>query len=450
MKNLHSALFFIVLAVGSRFPAFAETPATASELSEPMLGNYDSVWGSAGVHYRLRPEMRLNGDLNSDADDKNIFALQRARLNLALNYRDWLESFVQFQDARYAGMFNSTTAYTGNTDLHQAWVKFTMFDKRLNLKIGRQQLVYGDQRLIGNFEWSNQGRVFEAAQLRYNSSLGWLDLFGSLFTPDPMGNFANATFFSGAYNHFAFLKAKLEWEQYFLILKDSGDALPPGSVIDPLNPPTVTLDREVFTAGTRLRFFDSGLSTGVEGAYQFGSSNKEKDIKQNAFALHGDAKYTFDVSLSPYLKVESNFATGNDDDAKATERFVNLFPTNHLHYGYMDLQSWANAFNLSGGIGLRFSDYFALMVDYWMLSRSSENDGWLDAGGVELASATDASAKFGDEKLLGHEIDTTLKITVNKHLDIMTGASFFAPSGFARTKGEDAQVWGYTMLSVTL
>jgi len=35
-----------------------------------------------------------------------------------------------------------------------------------SLKIGRQELIYGDERLIGAFGWNNIGRVFDAAKLR--------------------------------------------------------------------------------------------------------------------------------------------------------------------------------------------------------------------------------------------------------------------------------------------
>src|SRR5438477_12344041 len=49
----------------------------------------------------------------------------------------------------------------------------------LTAKIGRQELIYGDERLIGAFDWNNVGRVFDAAKVRYEVPDFWVDLFVS-------------------------------------------------------------------------------------------------------------------------------------------------------------------------------------------------------------------------------------------------------------------------------
>ena len=40
----------------------------------------------------------------------------------------------------------------------------------VTLKVGRQELSYGDERLVGAFDWNNIGRVFDAAKLRYENA----------------------------------------------------------------------------------------------------------------------------------------------------------------------------------------------------------------------------------------------------------------------------------------
>ncbi|MEZ4901117.1 MAG: alginate export family protein [Spirosomataceae bacterium] len=49
--------------------------------------------------------------------------------------------------------------------------KFRAFDN-LSLKIGRQELIYDDVRLLGNLDWLQQGRRFDAALLKAVKS-GW-------------------------------------------------------------------------------------------------------------------------------------------------------------------------------------------------------------------------------------------------------------------------------------
>ena len=47
----------------------------------------------------------------------------------------------------------------------------------ISAKVGRQELSYGDERLVGAFDWNNIGRVFDAAKLRYENDTLWVDAF---------------------------------------------------------------------------------------------------------------------------------------------------------------------------------------------------------------------------------------------------------------------------------
>jgi len=37
----------------------------------------------------------------------------------------------------------------------------------VSLKVGRQELSYGEERLVGAFAWNNIGRVFDAVKVRW-------------------------------------------------------------------------------------------------------------------------------------------------------------------------------------------------------------------------------------------------------------------------------------------
>ncbi|MCP4676695.1 MAG: alginate export family protein [Deltaproteobacteria bacterium] len=422
------------------------------EDKDPLeFGNKETVWGKLALHYRLRPEFRNNADLDSGEDDKNFVGWHRARIGLGLNYSKWLKAFVQFQDCRSLGYLNSSVAYGGNTDLHQAWIRFGFVDDLLTLKVGRQHLVYGDQRLIGHLEWANRPRLFDAAVVSWNHSVGSLDLFASVFSSDPGGNLIDySTVFFGIYNALHFFEKTVVWEQYLLGLTDADNARAPGQMYDPEDEEAASPYRKVGTVGTRLRYNGTSFATGAEVAYQFGKANTDADIKQNAFALHADAKYTFQVPWKPFLRIEANYASGNRTNAEdESSRFINLFPTNHLHYGYMDLQNWSNAINGSAGTGFKPSKHFALSIDYWILARANTDDGWFNAAGKPLYVAQeDAPTDHEDDALLGHEVDITVKTPVNKHVKIVTGFSLFSPTGYALSKGEDLQTWLFTMLVV--
>ena len=47
----------------------------------------------------------------------------------------------------------------------------------LSAKLGRQEIIFGDHRLFGNFGWSQVGNSFDAARLTYSIPIVDLDLF---------------------------------------------------------------------------------------------------------------------------------------------------------------------------------------------------------------------------------------------------------------------------------
>ena len=143
-----------------------------------------------GIEDQLRYECRDNNyDFNSAATHINDDAwfLQRARISMQVKPADWLTFYIQGQDSREIGSRRSDVpgvlgAEGDNPfDLRQLYVEIGD-EKRspFSAKIGRQVLLYGDQRLIGPLEWNNITRTFDAVKLRYAGKDGlWVDLFTS-------------------------------------------------------------------------------------------------------------------------------------------------------------------------------------------------------------------------------------------------------------------------------
>lgn len=87
--------------------------------------------------------------------------------------------------------------------------------KHFSLKLGRQVLSYGDERLVGPLEWLNFSRTFDAVKLHYQALSWWIDAFTSSVVrlhesefnrSDWLGNGeARQQFFSGLYFSSQFL-----------------------------------------------------------------------------------------------------------------------------------------------------------------------------------------------------------------------------------------------------
>lgn len=159
---------------------------------------------------RTRGEFRDGyGTLQTSGYKDAAFISQRTRLTL-----EYKSSKVLFhtsvQDVRLWGQDASTiTAADGNKlSLHEAWAEIILSNKKdtsfkispvdyFAIKAGRQELVYDDERLLGNLDWTQQGRRHDAIVLKLLQN-GWqLDL-GAAFNQNSDAINYNGTFYTPA------------------------------------------------------------------------------------------------------------------------------------------------------------------------------------------------------------------------------------------------------------
>ena len=138
---------------------------------------------------RTRTELRNGvGNLSVKDAPAAAFTSQRARLTFGYKW-DRVTFGLAIQDVRVWGQDVSTISSADGNRLmvHEAWADIVLLNRAdttittkaidyLSLKIGRQEMVYDDSRLIGNLDWLQQGRRFDAALLK-SQHKGWaLDL----------------------------------------------------------------------------------------------------------------------------------------------------------------------------------------------------------------------------------------------------------------------------------
>ncbi|MFZ6013947.1 MAG: alginate export family protein, partial [Bacteroidota bacterium] len=138
---------------------------------------------------RTRSEFR-DGQGTPSADTiPAFFTSQRTRLNFGYSaYR--FKIYASVQDVRVWGQDASsinritTDSYDGLM-VHEGWAEISLVDtgrvvKNFALKIGRQELVYDDVRLLGNLDWLQQARRHDAVLLKFDHQ-GWTAHLGAAF-----------------------------------------------------------------------------------------------------------------------------------------------------------------------------------------------------------------------------------------------------------------------------
>ncbi len=129
----------------------------------------------ADIEFRYRMEYKNNFDFDKGKDDADAYNLYRTRVNLAYIPIKQATLFIQGQDARVSNLSTGTKSnYENLWDIRQLYAKYE--DKvlieaiglnRIALQGGRQEFVYGAERLIGAFNWSNVAQTFDGGRAQF-------------------------------------------------------------------------------------------------------------------------------------------------------------------------------------------------------------------------------------------------------------------------------------------
>lgn len=437
---------------------------------------------------RLRWEIRDNNfDFNSDVNaltDDNWF-LQRFRVGVLIKPTDWLKIYAQGQDSREINSDRpdnpGVLGAEGDDafDLRQAYVEFgNTKDFPLTLKIGRQVLSYGDERLVGAFDWNNIGRTFDAVKLRWEQK-GWsLDAFASSVVVPERGSYNQSDVFNGN---------ETKREQVFSGLYFSTTVVPV-QVTDlyvlhlhentgARYLPAATGNTDFFTIGLRGKSkpgafapdsaavsdgktVADGKTAAVPGprkavgfdysyelAFQTGSL---RGLDLTAFAAHGDAGYTFDNAWRPRVALGYSFATGDEHPGDGdVETFQNLFPTNHKFYGQADFFSWQNVHDLELDFKVQPIKSVTVRADYHAFFQVTNEDSWYRANGTATVRPLTTAARNAD-KYEGSEVDFLVTWAATKNVTLEGGYShFFAGQYLKDTGAHDDANFGYLQATIT-
>ncbi len=385
-----------------------------------FAGDKDTLKYSLQIRHRFE----MNGkDFNSDTDASN-YNLLRTRFSLTFKPLKNMEAFVQFQDARVFGEETSTLGdgSADRFDLHQGYFKVKEFlGMPLTLKLGRMEVVYGPQRLIGAVGWHNIGRSFDGVIFTFNFSKVSIDIFnlkeienlevGDIGDKNVMG--INADFK---------LSSKYTAQAFFIWQKMN---------------PSDFLSR--YTTGIYVKGKLGAFRHELELAYQggkLGGMDPLPGLDVSAFLAAFNFGYTLsDSGLSPDIALGVDYLSGDDNfgDNKY-EVFDTLYATNHKYYGFMDY--FLNIPVHTQGLGLMDVHAAVSVKPSAQMSASLKYHNFR-ANVEHMATGS---------KSFGSELDLTVKYTYNKHLSFVLGASAFMPGEiFKMTRGEDTATWLYLM-----
>jgi hypothetical protein len=352
----------------------------------------------------------------------NDYYLHRLRLNLSLDPVPWLRFYFQGQDSRAPSYRMPVPDNVANTfDLRQGYVELGRTDKGpWDLRLGRQELIFGEERLVGASNWGNVGRAFDGARLTWRRPRARLDWFATTLVVPLNGHFdrprLNDARLYGMYGAFENWLPKSVVEPFFLIKTDNRTHI------------------SVYTGGARLNGkLPRRLDYDLELALQSG----------RAGAVHGRLGYTLSKDpLSPRLLAEYNYATGHGRYGT----FDQLYPTNHNKYGTADVIAWRNIHDLMAGSEWKPLRHWKLNLDYHSFWLATRNDAlYTEAGAAFVRNPAASSSHVGDE------VDFQALWRATTKLQLGFGVGHLFPGRFLKDSTPGAGytypyiLWSYTL-----
>lgn len=368
-----------------------------------------------GFGGQFRPRFEFRDPSGSPYDS---FTSMRVRMHMTTELEQNVGVYLELQDVRLWGEEINTLGdfRADNFDLHQAYADLKKInDGPVSVRLGRQAISFGGQRLIGAVEWTQQGRVFDGVKVTAEPGWGSISAVAIRLADATATTVTNSAYLGGFY---AGVKAGPDatLDLYTIYNKISNG-----------------VDTDQVTLGLRLFGQQKGFSYRAEGSFQTGDRTGSE---VSAFMLGGRlGKKIGRASVVLWY----DYLSGDDDATDGKSKvFDTLFATNHKFYGFADV--FLNIPVHTGGLGLQD---LALKASF------------SPAKPVKLSAHLHAfrAAKkdpASDSRRMGEEIDLTVSYTYSANVSFVGGYSYVMANDVLKSIGRlsDDLSFGYVMTNV--
>ena len=390
------------------------------------LGNDPQAFLSLGLEYRIEYEYFDNWQLGDGPQDHNGYVLNRLMPHVDLHASRNIRLFTEFQ-FDYCGDRNGgprPNVDEDRGDVHQAFLEIgnrAGRDHRFDVRMGRQEVVFGTGRLFDNNEGLNVKLSFDGFRTTYTTDKWRADLFALRPVLNNMG------YFDDVPNH-----QESTWGAYITVpaplLSDGRADLYYIGTDTKLVSYNRGLAREIrHTAGVRaFRTASNKWDYNWEGNYQWGAFGNDSI---SAWSLSTETGYTFAgtrFQLRPLLRVDSYSGDGNPSNC-TLGTFNSLFPRGAYFtpklYPFLGSQ---NLIDIHPFLQFMLTKSIVGSVSWNRYWRESIRDGVYAFGSGTLATP----ASLDRTRYLGSQADVQIRWAPAPHVITAFNLAGFTPGGF--------------------
>jgi hypothetical protein len=388
---------------------------------------------STGGEFRARWVDEQGSRLTATTNDYDLI---RTRVYGDLWFRDRVRLYVEFIDAHAFNESLPPLAIDNNPDdflnLFMELKLFQLFDSPVYTRIGRQELLYGSERLISPLDWANTRRTFQGAKTYWHTDKFDFDIFWAKPVPVSGTSLDWWNVDQNLYGIWATYKPKKGTTRDFYVVEyNQASPLVSGGAVRPSGPLDVT------TVGTRWAGDQDGrLLYDFEGMFQSGTRASSEIY---AFAATSGLGYRAkNLNFNPAIWFYYDYASGTPDPSAlgTTQTFNQLFPFGHYYLGFNDFVGRQNIQDFNTQFSINPTPFITALFQYHHFALAEAKDALYNAAGAVLR--VDPTGKSGID--VGDEFDLTANVHINQHNDLLFGVSFFDAGPFLRSAGAGVPV----------
>jgi Alginate export len=371
----------------------------------------DDFLFTTGGEFRFRDSNETNSRLLNTAPhagNDNTYQLTRGRVYGDFWFQDIFRVYGEFLTATSSTQTLPLLATDKDVaDILNLFVELklmTIEDAGVYARVGRQELLYGSQRLISPLDWANTQRTFQGAKGYWHSENVDIDVFSVqplVLSPDTLtGTDHNQTFSGGWFTYHR--GNDLVFDAYCLNLNNCNPGAATGRYKD-------VGDFCVTTFGSRFAGAESGFLWDFEGAMQVGAWANQQVAA--GMGTGGLGYYFADVPMSPTFWAYYDYASGdhNPGGSNVHGTFLQLFPFNHYYFGCTDLVGRQNIHDLNFQSGIYITPWISLWGGYHVLNLDSAKDALYNSAGAPI--------RISPTGIAGTNVGDVLNCNLNFHLD---------------------------------
>ncbi|TWU21763.1 alginate export family protein [Bythopirellula polymerisocia] len=359
----------------------------------------DGRWGTLDIGGQQRLRYHHERGMGQQAGatrfepTTNDFVLTRTRL-----YGNWqVNECVRFYTEGIYAADGANSEYIPRPidrnfgDFLNAFVDLKLLEST-TLRVGRQELLYGNQRLISPLDWANTRRTFEGAKVMIKTGDWETDIFYTHYVPVLPNELDRADYdqpFYGCYLSYSGFE-NFTVQPYYIGYDNNN---PP--IVGSGGPIAGSGDFSLHTFGIRINGGIDDWLFEMEGGPQLGRQSALGVNQEAGFCTCGIGRSLgSQLPWSPTLWGYYDYASGNAPGGDFN-RFNQLFPLAHKYLGFVDAVQRSNIQSPNMLLTMKPTEKINLLFWYYHFMANQADDIVPSIGGTPPQSLT--RKDFGDE-----------------------------------------------------